>query len=201
MKYSIDLLGAQAKANLNKLRQPLGDLAPERTAYEIAASSRSQIIKFQSLQRLTQSMSDVISNVTACRNGCSHCCCQAVDICELEAKAISKAIGQRYVKPKITDVTDRQKKYRGVPCNFLEEGRCSIYEARPIICRTYANLSNISEVCNCTASPSHAVPLLNNNGIVFSVLAICGADYYDIRDWFPNVLHASKDFGACVSLP
>lgn len=189
MQYPIELLGAQADINLKKLHQPLKDLAPELTAYEIASSSRSQVMKFQSLQRLTQNMSEIVSSVTACQTGCSHCCKQAVDVCELEAKAISKAIGQKYVKPKRVDVTVNQKKYRGVPCNFLKEGRCSIYEVRPIICRTYANLSNISEVCNCTASPSHAVPLLDNSGMVFSVLAICGAEYHDIRDWFPNVTH------------
>jgi hypothetical protein len=188
MEYPIELLSAQSEANLRKVHQPLQDLAPERAAYEVANSLRSQVMKFQALQRITQSVSEIVSSVTACSTGCSHCCLQAVDISEIEAKAISKATGRAYTQPKLGETFINQKKYRGVPCNFLKDGRCSIYSERPIICRTYANMSNISEVCNCMASPNHMVPLLDVTSLVPAYAMICTMEVADIRDWFPEQL-------------
>lgn len=103
---------------------------------------------------------------TDCHKSCSHCCYMVVSITQFEALYIKQYIKHNCSKtlinnfhskikqlksehPEIFDIdfmaTENRTKIR-TPCIFLENNCCSIYNARPAICRTYISLSP-SEVC------------------------------------------------------
>ncbi|MBQ5334046.1 MAG: YkgJ family cysteine cluster protein [Oscillospiraceae bacterium] len=101
-----------------------------------------------------------------CHKGCDYCCHMAVAVSEFEADFIKQYINSNWTteqkenfSSKIQDLkktheeifesdyilTDSKNQNR-VPCIFLEKKCCSIYSARPAICRTYLSFSP-SEIC------------------------------------------------------
>jgi Fe-S-cluster containining protein len=85
----------------------------------------------------------------ACKEGCDHCCYQAVGVTPLEALAIADHLRRTRPSDELERVTahlaDRREKTRDLsagerfspehPCAFLESARCTIYEVRPLSCR------------------------------------------------------------------
>ncbi|MGH9404967.1 MAG: YkgJ family cysteine cluster protein [Terriglobia bacterium] len=95
-----------------------------------------------------------------CREGCCDCCSQMFPITELEAAYISHAVKQ-LPEPRREELKSRAVLYLSkreelfasrsvpdawgalpppglrLPCPALEDGACSIYEHRPMICRKY----------------------------------------------------------------
>lgn len=85
----------------------------------------------------------------ACRAGCAHCCHQAVGVTPPEVFAIYEhlratraAAALAVVVGRIRDADDRTRGLSpaarlspDLPCPFLEDARCSIYEVRPLSCR------------------------------------------------------------------
>jgi putative zinc- or iron-chelating protein len=85
----------------------------------------------------------------ACRPGCAHCCYQAVGVSAPEVFAIYDHL-RASRKPDELDaavrrIRDADDRTRGMtaaerlsprlPCPFLEQERCSIYQVRPLACR------------------------------------------------------------------
>ena len=89
------------------------------------------------------------AGAVACRAGCDHCCHQPVGLTPPEALAILAYLRQTLASDELAAVAarlaDRERKTRGLssaerfspeqPCPFLDEGKCSIYEVRPLACR------------------------------------------------------------------
>ena len=95
-----------------------------------------------------------------CRPGCDDCCRRLFAISELEAAEISRAVRQVPIEQQ-TRLRERARQYleqrrqllavtgwvdsRGslpppnvqLECPALENGRCSLYESRPLSCRKY----------------------------------------------------------------
>ncbi|MGH9470673.1 MAG: YkgJ family cysteine cluster protein [Terriglobia bacterium] len=95
-----------------------------------------------------------------CRTGCSDCCSQMFLITELEAAYISRAV-KHFTAERRAILRQRASEYLArreeilaerqipdawgalpppglrLPCPALENGACSIYEHRPLICRKY----------------------------------------------------------------
>ncbi|WP_437734453.1 YkgJ family cysteine cluster protein [Sorangium sp. So ce1335] len=85
----------------------------------------------------------------ACRAGCDHCCYQSVGVTPPEALAIADHLKTTLSDAALARVTRRVSECRDRtrdlpsaerfspdhPCPFLESGRCSIYEVRPLSCR------------------------------------------------------------------
>lgn len=95
----------------------------------------------------------------ACHKGCQWCCHQAVYANSYELHFLSEKIKTKFPPEKIakwlknaetkfaaTSVMDEKElaKYKA-PCPVLEDGACSVYEARPMACRIY--LSTKLESC------------------------------------------------------
>jgi Fe-S-cluster containining protein len=95
----------------------------------------------------------------ACHKGCQWCCHQAVYANSYELHFLSEKIKKRFSPEKISKwleaaeakFTSTSKmnemevsKYK-TPCPLLENGACSVYEARPMACRIY--LSTKLETC------------------------------------------------------
>lgn len=80
----------------------------------------------------------------ACAAGCAICCHQHVAVALVEAVAIAGAIAddarlaQRVAEaaPRISALPALERRRARIPCPFLEDdGRCGIYEIRPVRCR------------------------------------------------------------------
>lgn len=115
-----------------------------------------------------------IGRVTSCKAGCGHCCSLLVPTTKLEGDIIEEYIKNHYSEEELQDfkekinknkdllnslvhVNDRflENNYKAyaeakLPCAFLDKDqRCTIYEARPFICRRYL-VFNDPKVCENT---------------------------------------------------
>lgn len=72
----------------------------------------------------------------ACRKGCDDCC-RHLSLFRVEAVALAKALDD-VPEPERSRIRQRARKATvDGPCPLLDQGRCLLYEARPIICRTH----------------------------------------------------------------
>ena len=71
-----------------------------------------------------------------CKKGCSQCCMTDISIFQLEADRITDYV-QSLDKNQQLELKERfLKPEKTGACVFLIEDECSIYSARPLICRT-----------------------------------------------------------------
>jgi Putative zinc- or iron-chelating domain len=85
----------------------------------------------------------------ACAKGCAHCCYFNVDVTELEADRLAMLV-REMPEVRRQDVVRRLEEasrqpddpgqYR-YPCPFLEDNQCSIYDERPLQCRSHVSPS------------------------------------------------------------
>jgi Fe-S-cluster containining protein len=94
------------------------------------------------------------AGAVACRAGCDHCCYQSVGVTPPEALAIFDHLSHTRSDDEMTrlagQVSAQRAATRGLsaaerfspahPCVFLEAGRCTIYEVRPLSCRAMNSL-------------------------------------------------------------
>jgi hypothetical protein len=95
-----------------------------------------------------------------CREGCSHCCNEPLGVNILDAIALAAA-RQSNPLDYTLDTRDRwQLKALFQPCPMLKDGRCSVYHARPVICRAYhsSNVGRCQEVLD-TRDSGRQVPM------------------------------------------
>lgn len=73
-----------------------------------------------------------------CRSGCSHCCVPPETLFQVEAQQLEEGIAR--LDPKQQAATrERLDAYatgQRLFCPLLDQERCTVYEARPAICRT-----------------------------------------------------------------
>jgi Fe-S-cluster containining protein len=82
----------------------------------------------------------------ACAPGCYFCCYLPVDVLAPEAFRIAVHLKQTRSPEELAALVYRlgiqgQHDFGARPCVFLADGHCSIYEARPMVCRGYNSLS------------------------------------------------------------
>ncbi len=77
-----------------------------------------------------------------CRAGCSGCCRHHLSVFPVEARAARAAIEalpddlRLRVEQQAREVIEREAAGEPVACPLLVDDRCSIYQSRPLICRT-----------------------------------------------------------------
>ena len=85
----------------------------------------------------------------ACKKGCSWCCYKQVGVSPLEVFLIAEHLKNKRIKISLADIKSRltalDRQTNGLssearlaaqlPCAFLAENSCSIYEVRPLACR------------------------------------------------------------------
>lgn len=86
------------------------------------------------LEKLSEQVDEFAERVGArddvvCKSGCDACCQVELSVCRLEAERVSRAA--RAMAPAL-----RAQLGRGPGCAFLVESRCTIYRARPLVCRS-----------------------------------------------------------------
>lgn len=75
----------------------------------------------------------------ACRLGCDACCHQRFSVFEVEAAPIREALARlEHEDPQLRRrIRERGLDPRERACALLLDGRCSVYEQRPLICRSH----------------------------------------------------------------
>lgn len=111
-------------------------------ADRLAVSKLSPLKKLAAIYELVDEMAKHIAPATPCRKGCSSCCHYAVSISEVEAQYIERIAKKRRIK-----TTAGFSSFDGDPCPFLERGACSIYAARPFVCRRFHTFAPTAEWC------------------------------------------------------
>jgi Fe-S-cluster containining protein len=115
-----------------------------------------------------------------CQTGCHFCCFNQVEITPAEAVVIGDYVDRRFTAGEKADLRPRLEaainfksgkskleislSRQELPCPLLREGRCAIYEVRPLICRAMHSLE---------VSPCEAAFRLNRN---------TGVEHYVHRD-------------------
>lgn len=100
---------------------------------------------YQKVKEFEESLSKEAKSLSHCQAGCSRCCYTDLSIFSLEAdhirswfnnlsEAAKHSLKSSWEKPLTTT-----ENFHGdvvYSCTFLLDERCTIYEARPLICRT-----------------------------------------------------------------
>ena len=88
-----------------------------------------------------------------CREGCGHCCCVKVVCSPLEALVVAEHVratrpneGRAQLERALGVLLQATRGVRWderaeLPCPFLLDGACEIYEVRPFVCRGYISLN------------------------------------------------------------
>ena len=115
----------------------------------------------------------------SCGAGCDACCRQFIAVSEAEARDLAAyvdaqpdarraALRERFAAAAaaLRDSAGATLRETGlnylarrVPCPFLEDGRCSVYERRPLGCREYLVTSPAANCAAPTADTVHPVPM------------------------------------------
>jgi len=111
---------------------------------------------YTAYERLLSKLDDTIarieklhSNYLVCRIGCADCCNHILTFYRVEIDAIIEYLGsleeseREQIIKRLEEFRDSNKQN---PCPMLENGRCLIYTARPLLCRSHGLLFNMSEV-------------------------------------------------------
>jgi Fe-S-cluster containining protein len=84
----------------------------------------------------------------ACSKGCSHCCHANVEVTIVEAIAVARRVAAddalaasvRASAPKVDGIPPWTRYDFRIPCPLLgKDGACSIYDARPRVCRAHVS--------------------------------------------------------------
>ena len=114
-------------------------------------ASRRQAAVLRLAEQVHQGMSAAIDALPskaqhACAPGCFFCCYLPLDVLAPEVFRIAAHLKQTRSPEEFATLVYRlgthgQHDFGARPCAFLADGRCSIYEVRPMVCRGYNSLS------------------------------------------------------------
>jgi Fe-S-cluster containining protein len=123
----------------------------EAATIQALQGNRSEAAVLQLAEQMQSSMSGAIDALPskarhACAPGCSFCCYLPVDVLAPEAFRIAAHLQQMRSPAELAALVYRlgataQQAFGARPCVFLADGRCSIYDVRPMVCRGYNSLS------------------------------------------------------------
>ncbi|OMG56602.1 hypothetical protein BJN45_03025 [Azonexus hydrophilus] len=134
----------------------------ERQIALIANENSSYKAKSAKLIGVADQFVEAVAPYAACRRGCDQCCHMSTPIFQHEAQRLAAASGRKIsvvpYRPH-KEVLDKGLKFYGSPCPFLDQGQCSVYEVRPMICRVHHSLNSNSSECDTS------VPLQQKTGV------------------------------------
>lgn len=144
----------------------------------------SDVDKLRWLYNFMDELDQVVDQFTPCKSGCTACCHYAVEISELEIELIeAETSHSRLIKPVPIQSA------HGCPCPLLQEGKCSVYLARPFVCRTRITLDDTAKWCAPEVCHDVELPQVSFSEVaeVFDQLRQDGRATADIRERFGGV--------------
>ena len=181
-----------ALKNFNRLLSALPKKLSEREdrfGEQIKKSKTSAGRNLKSLYSFIDEVYRIVVPYTPCKKGCSLCCNYEVSISEIEISHIEK-----HTKIKRAKVYSTKRVFHGTACPFLEGDSCSIYEARPFVCRRHVVLTKMNHWCDPVRSNEETFTLLKFTGIddAYDHIRRESGSYesFDIRQVF---LHAAPN--------
>lgn len=125
--------------------------ALHRAARRVQLSNASHTSRREQLLKLADRFNDALAPHTACKPGCYHCCYMPTLIYTHEAERLAVASGRKMndIPPRLVETSLRTAaKVNGTPCPFLSgDGKCSVYNDRPLICRLHHSLNEDPDDC------------------------------------------------------
>lgn len=158
---------------------------------KIASMNAGTPAKLREVLRTADMILDYAGRYACCARGCGHCCHVHVPIAAFEAAYVSQHTGVRPV-PLARSIRHDRMEYSGAtPCPFLQNGECSIYEARPLTCRMHLNFDVDNFWClhENWNKPEAEIPRPNIQPLMDAYHLLAGKTapvVADIRDFFPN---------------
>ena len=110
-----------------------------------------------------------------CQEGCFYCCCKPGVLTSIpELLRILDYIHTAFDAAAMSELNNRARRYvrqlagrnsnaptnESVPCPFLVDGRCSIYDVRPLTCRGY-NSMNVDACRNAHENQDVLIPMFS----------------------------------------
>ncbi len=95
------------------------------------------------------------SRPKACKTGCHYCCYLQADVTVPEVLHVASYISENFSETEMESLKTRvhtahgrvrglneyERLFSRIPCPLLTQGKCSVYEARPLVCRGYNSFS------------------------------------------------------------
>lgn len=162
-------------------------------ATELAAEPEPLDSRALRLVEIAREMASRVAPLTPCRSGCGYCCHQPVSISSWEAARIVKFTGRKAADPAATvggPESDQalRRRFSGIPCPFLRNGRCTVYAVRPLACIGHHSLAADSKPCDLVADPDSVVRGVDDQEFIFIRVAMFLSEGHasaDIREFFP----------------
>lgn len=161
----------------------------DRVEGALAHENASPKTKLGKVYRLADAAAVAAAPYVACRKACSACCKMNVSITSLEAERLAAVSGRRMQVPH-RPVTHDEGRFAGVPCPFLVDDVCSVYDSRPYACRTHFSFDLDSYWCQPERAYVGGMRMVRLGGAKAAYEAIARATklggFADIRDFFPS---------------
>lgn len=183
---------ATARANLSAAIAaipPALDQVDSGLPHALAHTNASTRVRLGRIYSVVEEAAAIVAPHAACRRGCDSCCRMDVSITSLEADRLAAASGRRIRRPPPA-ASRAPARFAGVPCPFLQDGACSVYEARPFACRSHFAFTATSYWCAPERALTVEMPLLSLGGAKMAYQQLAAAlpspGFADIRDYFPE---------------
>jgi Fe-S-cluster containining protein len=154
---------------------------------ELSAGSSDSNIKdlYQLIKNSYESLAEMMKELTlspplACKRGCTYCCINQVSLSEPEALFLgfhlleTRSTAQLHELQEKTEnlllsLKNKSRHEIGMnrhlyPCLFLENGTCSIYEARPLVCRGWNSVN--ADMCRQSNETGNAMAPIENHPLL-----------------------------------
>ncbi len=152
MEYEIDLKKIKAIAEADE--EENWDFRSYLKFYDMSDDELDDLV-----HQLNESVEEAI-DCTQCANCCKHI---PPDFIADDIKRISahlKLSESEFIQKYLKKNEDGEEVIKTLPCLFLDQNKCSIYEVRPKVCRSYPHLRKsqfrarlLSVVQNCSICP------------------------------------------------
>jgi len=124
-------------------------------AYELKKGQPWPVIMNKFLKYVDE-LNSIYKKYSPCKKGCSSCCDMPVAISDLETIIIKEFLDENSIEYNQLNPMNTKRKngenkeglvgkeHSGIKCPFLIDNNCSIYPARPFVCRKYIVIG----ICN-----------------------------------------------------